>query len=89
MSTSAAGTVWRRRVVPRGDVDLVVHEAGNPVGPVVVLVHGWPDTHRMWCGVAELLGGDFRVVAYDARGQAIPSRLHPTAPSPSTSSRTT
>ena len=32
-------------------------------------MHGWPDTHRMWRGVAELLEADFRVVAYDTRGQ--------------------
>jgi pimeloyl-ACP methyl ester carboxylesterase len=67
--TTGTGVLGRRRVVPRGDVDLVVHEGGNPKGPVVVLVHGWPDTHRMWRGVADLLQGDFRVVAYDTRGQ--------------------
>jgi pimeloyl-ACP methyl ester carboxylesterase len=59
----------QRRVVPRGDVDLVLFERGSPGGPVVVLVHGWPDTHRMWDGVAGLLEADFRVVAYDTRGQ--------------------
>ena len=58
-----------RRVVHRGDVDLVVHEGGNPDGPVLVMVHGWPDMHRLWDGVAEHLGDDFRLVAYDTRGQ--------------------
>ena len=67
--TSGAGPLPQRRVVPRGDVDLVVHEGGNPDGPVLVLVHGWPDTHRLWDGVAELLLDEFRVVAYDTRGQ--------------------
>ena len=67
--TRGAGPLPHRRVVPRGDVDLVVHEGGNPDGPVLVMVHGWPDTHRLWDGVAELLRDDFRLVAYDTRGQ--------------------
>lgn len=67
--TPGAGPLPHRRVVPRGDVDLVVHEGGNPDGPVLVMVHGWPDTHRLWHGVAELLRDDFRLVAYDTRGQ--------------------
>lgn len=69
MSTPATGPLGHRRFVPRGDVDLVVFEGGNAEGPVILLVHGWPDTHRMWRGVAELLEADFRVVAYDTRGQ--------------------
>ncbi len=67
--TRGAGPLPHRRVVPRGDVDLVVHEGGNPDGPVLVMVHGWPDTHRLWDGVAKLLREDFRLVAYDTRGQ--------------------
>ncbi|HEY0642642.1 MAG TPA: alpha/beta fold hydrolase [Nocardioides sp.] len=67
--TRAAGSLPRRTVVPRGRVDLAVFEGGNPDGPTVVLVHGWPDTHRVWEGVAALLADDFRVVAYDTRGQ--------------------
>ena len=30
-------------------------EEGNPDGPTVVLVHGWPDSHRLWDGVVPLL----------------------------------
>jgi len=59
----------RRTSVPRGDFDLAVFEGGTPGAPTVVLVHGYPDTHAMWHGVAELLGAGFRVVAYDTRGQ--------------------
>jgi pimeloyl-ACP methyl ester carboxylesterase len=58
-----------RRIVTRDDVDLALFEGGNPAGPTVVMVHGWPDTHRMWLPVAELLAPEFRVVAYDTRGQ--------------------
>jgi pimeloyl-ACP methyl ester carboxylesterase len=67
--TTFDGPFTRRRTVPRGDVDLAVFEGGDPGGPVVVLVHGYPDTHRLWRGVADLLADEFTVVAYDTRGQ--------------------
>lgn len=64
------------RTVQRRDVDLVVVKGGNPAGPTVVMVHGWPDTHRMWTAVAGLLAPDFRVVAYDTRGQGLSRAAH-------------
>lgn len=63
------GPFERRRAVPRDGFDLAVFEGGAEDGPTIVMVHGWPDTHRMWHGVAELLAADFRVVAYDTRGR--------------------
>jgi pimeloyl-ACP methyl ester carboxylesterase len=65
---SVMPTDLRRRTVSRGRVDLAVFEGGNPDGPTVVMVHGWPDTHTLWTGVAERLAPDFHVVAYDLRG---------------------
>ena len=47
---------------------LAVHERGDRSAPTVVLVHGFPDTHRVWDGVAAELAGEFHVVAYDVRG---------------------
>jgi pimeloyl-ACP methyl ester carboxylesterase len=47
---------------------LAVHESGNPDGPVIVAVHGYPDNHQVWDGVAAELGDRFRFVAYDVRG---------------------
>jgi pimeloyl-ACP methyl ester carboxylesterase len=58
-----------RRTVRNGEVELAVWEGGNADGPVVLLVHGWPDTHHLWHGVMTALAPDFRVVAYDTRGQ--------------------
>jgi non-heme chloroperoxidase len=38
-------------------------------GPVVVLIHGWPLSHRMWEGqVNAFTAAGFRCVAYDRRG---------------------
>jgi pimeloyl-ACP methyl ester carboxylesterase len=61
-------TTWQRSSVRNGDIELAVFEAGNPDGPTVVLVHGWPDTHYLWNGVADSLAGEFRLVAFDTRG---------------------
>ncbi len=47
---------------------LAVFESGNPAGPVVVAVHGYPDNHTVWDGIAAELGDCFRVVTYDVRG---------------------
>ncbi len=58
-----------RRTVRNGDVELAVFEGGNPAAPVVLLVHGWPDTHRVWHRVMAALAEEFHVVAYDTRGQ--------------------
>lgn len=69
MTRAATGVLARGTSVQRGDVELAVFAGGNPDGPVVVLVHGWPNTHRLWDGVAELLAPHLRVVAYDTRGQ--------------------
>ncbi|MGB6123966.1 MAG: SDR family oxidoreductase [Gordonia sp. (in: high G+C Gram-positive bacteria)] len=36
--------------------------------PVVLLIHGWPDTHHLWDNVAPQLAEKYRVYAYDTRG---------------------
>ena len=55
------------RCTVEGDgVRLAVWEEGS--GPTVVLVHGYPDTHVVWEGVAADLSTDHHVVAYDVRG---------------------
>lgn len=63
----AVGTV-QRFVDSTDGVRIAVYEEGNPDGPVVVLVHGWPDSHVLWDGVVSLLVDRFRVVRYDNRG---------------------
>jgi pimeloyl-ACP methyl ester carboxylesterase len=57
-----------RFVTSADGVRLAVHESGNATGPVVVAVHGYPDNHAVWDGVAAALGEEFRFVAYDVRG---------------------
>jgi NAD(P)-dependent dehydrogenase (short-subunit alcohol dehydrogenase family)/pimeloyl-ACP methyl ester carboxylesterase len=47
---------------------IAVYEEGNPEGPAMVLVHGFPDSHVLWDGVVPLLAERFRIIRYDNRG---------------------
>jgi NAD(P)-dependent dehydrogenase (short-subunit alcohol dehydrogenase family)/pimeloyl-ACP methyl ester carboxylesterase len=61
-------TELRKQWVDSDGLRLAVYVQGRADGPTVVLVHGYPDNHTVWDGVAELLGERFRVVRYDVRG---------------------
>ncbi|SPM42165.1 short chain dehydrogenase [Mycobacterium numidiamassiliense] len=58
-------------------VRVAVYEEGNPEGPTVVLVHGWPDSHVLWDGVVPLLAERFRIIRYDNRGVGLSSAPKP------------
>jgi len=60
--------ITERFVDSSDGVRVAVYEEGNPAGPTVVLIHGWPDSHVLWDGVAPLLTDRFRVIRYDNRG---------------------
>lgn len=51
-----------------GDQLLQLYSWGSPEKPVVILVHGYPDTHAIWTKVAEDLARDHYVWAFDVRG---------------------
>jgi pimeloyl-ACP methyl ester carboxylesterase/phosphoserine phosphatase len=52
-----------------GEVELFVVEAGPPDGPLVVLLHGFPEFWYAWKGLlAPLAAAGFRVAAPDQRG---------------------
>ncbi|MBD0323018.1 MAG: alpha/beta fold hydrolase [Aldersonia sp.] len=59
----------RHRTVRTSDgLELAVYEQGDPSATTVVLVHGYPDNHSVWDGVAEILTERYHVVRYDVRG---------------------
>lgn len=61
-----------------GTQRLRVHHWGVRGAPVVVLVHGYPDTHAVWQKIAEDLAREYHVVAFDVRGageSSVPTRL--------------
>jgi NAD(P)-dependent dehydrogenase (short-subunit alcohol dehydrogenase family)/pimeloyl-ACP methyl ester carboxylesterase len=61
-------TTSPRRVTSTDGVTLAVYESGDPSAPTLVAVHGYPDNHAVWDGVAEILADDYHVVTYDVRG---------------------
>jgi haloacetate dehalogenase len=52
--------------ISTGEVDLRVRHGGS--GPPLLLLHGHPQTHAMWCKIAPRLATEFTVVAPDLRG---------------------
>lgn len=60
---------WAARSIDIGEVRLNVVEAGEPAGPLVVLLHGFPDFSYSWRNqIPELAAAGYRVVAPDMRG---------------------
>ncbi|ALG86162.1 SDR family oxidoreductase [Gordonia phthalatica] len=64
---------WHRFNVTGDGVELAAFSYGTPGEstpdkPVVLLVHGWPDSHHLWDLVAPQLAEHYRVYAYDTRG---------------------
>ena len=53
-------------IVDAGETTIFVRRGGS--GPPVLLLHGFPETHLMWRGVAPLLARRFSVVCADLRG---------------------
>jgi pimeloyl-ACP methyl ester carboxylesterase len=59
-----------RRVRLRTGVALNVALAGEPANPAVMLLHGFPESHRTWREIAPRLAGEFFLVMPDQRGFA-------------------
>jgi haloacetate dehalogenase len=51
----------------------VIHARVGGSGPPVLLLHGYPQTHLMWHGVADRLAERFTVVAADLPGYGVPT----------------
>jgi haloacetate dehalogenase len=59
------------------ETTIFVRSGGS--GPPILLLHGFPQTHLMWRGVAPILARDFAVVCADLRGYGL-SGCPPSAP---------
>lgn len=58
-----------QRLAVQGDgVELAVYRWGNAAGPTLLLVHGYPDNHRVWLPLIRELAADYQIIAYDVRG---------------------
>ena len=58
----------QRRIPLSGGVTLNVASAGDPANPPVILLHGFPESHRTWRLVAPLLAERFHLIMPDQRG---------------------
>ncbi|MGY4721483.1 alpha/beta fold hydrolase [Naumannella huperziae] len=74
-----------RTIAGAGGVDLNVAVGGS--GPAIVLLHGFPQTHLMWRGVAPALAGVHTVIVPDLRGYGASDK--PVADDPETYSKRT
>lgn len=59
--------------VEAGDVRLAVYASGPRDAPPLVLVHGYPDSARVWDALRRELDTRYRVIAYDVRGMGASS----------------
>ncbi|MEU6430824.1 alpha/beta hydrolase [Microbispora sp. NPDC046973] len=59
-------TSTRTVAVPGGE--LAYTEAGDAGAPVLVLLHGWPQTRRCWDRLIPLAADTYRVIAFDLPG---------------------
>jgi pimeloyl-ACP methyl ester carboxylesterase len=57
-----------RRVRLRTGITLNVALAGEPSKPAVILLHGFPESHRTWRELAPRIGDDFHLIMPDQRG---------------------
>lgn len=59
----------RHRSVDAGGLRVHLAEAGDPDAPAVLMLHGWPQTHREWRHVGPAVAAEgYRVLMPDLRG---------------------
>jgi len=66
MSLFDSSYVTRRIALNRTDIHVLL--SVRPVKPVLLLLHGYPETHAMWHRLAPLLAADYSLVMADLRG---------------------
>ena len=57
-----------RRIALSTGITMAVAEAGPADAPPVILLHGFPESHRTWAKLAPLLDDRFRLIMPDLRG---------------------
>lgn len=68
--TQSTTQVAVTKVTASDGVVLAVHAYTeiDPRRPTLLAIHGYPDNHQVWSGVAEQLADRYNFVAYDVRG---------------------
>lgn len=68
MAGTSRHAITGRRLDTVDGLQLNVQERGQPEAPTVLALHGYPDDHTVWDGVADVLAERYHVVTYDVRG---------------------
>ena len=68
MSHNDVAHVRTRMVTSADGVRISAQERGDPSHPTLIAVHGYPDDHSVWDGVAAELAERHHLVTYDVRG---------------------
>ena len=61
-------TIEQRRLQLSTGIEMNVASAGRQDAPPVILLHGFPESHRTWRGLVPLLSDQLRLVMPDQRG---------------------
>lgn len=70
-----ASLLGERRVLPGAGIDMVVHVSGQ--GPLVILMHGWPEQSLSWRHqVPALVAAGYQVAVPDMRGYGESGKPH-------------
>jgi pimeloyl-ACP methyl ester carboxylesterase len=56
------------RIVKAEGLSIFYREAGPPAAPVILLLHGFPSSSRMWQPLLDRLAGPFRLIAPEYPG---------------------
>src|SRR3546814_14664529 len=59
----------QHRIALSTGVDLDVWTAGDPAAPPIILLHGFPESHRTWRHQIPALAADHFVIAPDQRSE--------------------
>ncbi|MGD9211866.1 MAG: alpha/beta fold hydrolase [Desulfobacteraceae bacterium] len=65
--------ITRKLITPRGEFNL--RQGGNPNGPTVVMLHGWPESSYCWESVTSHLNPSLHIIAPDLRGPGDSERI--------------
>ncbi len=60
--------IEQRRIRLSTGIEMNVALAGRDGAPPVILLHGFPESHRTWRSLIALLDGEFRLIMPDQRG---------------------
>ena len=63
-----------RKTASVNGIELSVFDGGDPDGPALLLLHGWPESARGWAKLVPYIESEFRLLIPDQRGFGLSQR---------------